>query len=67
MKTTLVLQKWLNSGEIPPAKFYVRNVYGDYIFLHATCLKEARAWAEEHYPQSEVKSSKLAHKLTTRT
>ncbi len=66
MKTTLVLKKWIDSGEIPPAKFYVRNVYGDYIFLHARTMKEARAFAREQYPTLQVESSKLAHKLDKR-
>lgn len=67
MKTTLMLQEWINSGEIPPSKFYVKNLYGDYIFIHAKTLKEAQQFAREQYPTSEVESSKLAHKLMTRT
>ena len=66
MKTTLVLQKWISSGEIPPSKFYVKNIYGDYIFIHAKTLKEAQQFAREQYPTSEVESSKLAHKTMTR-
>lgn len=64
MKTTLVLQKFLDSGEIPPSKFYVKNLYGDYIFIHAKTLKEAQQFAREKYLTSEVESSKLAHSNT---
>ena len=67
MKTTLVLQKFLDNGVVPPSKFYVKNLYGDYIFIHAKTLKEAQQFAREQYPASEVESSKLAHKLMTRT
>lgn len=66
MKTTLVLQKFLDSGVLPPSKFYVKNVYGDYIFLHTDVMKEAQEWALSKYPHSELESSKLAH-FNTRT
>ena len=62
MKTTLVLKKWLEAGEAPPAKFYLTNLYGDYIFLHADYLKEAEGWCEKHYPSTVVMSSLLGHK-----
>lgn len=64
MKTTLVLQEWINSGEIPPSKFYVKNLYGDYIFIHAKTLKEAQQFAREQYPHFKLESSKLAHSNT---
>lgn len=61
MKTTLVLQKFLDSGMAPPSKFYVKNLYGDYIFLHTNILEEAHEWALSKYPHSKLESSKLAH------
>ena len=62
MKTTLVLKKWLEAGETPPAKFYLTNTYGDYIFLHASSLEEAEHWCKKHYPSSLVRSSLFGHK-----
>ena len=64
MKTTLVLKKWLSEGTPPPAKFYLTNMYGDYIFLHASTLHEAKDWAEGNHPSSEVGISLLGHKRT---
>ena len=62
MKTTLVLKKWLEAGEAPPAKFYLTNLYGDYIFLHADSLNDAKEWSAGHHPSSEVGISLLGHK-----
>lgn len=62
MKTTLVLKKWLSEGTQPPAKFYLTNLYGDYIFLHADSLKDAKEWGAKHYPTSKVMSCLLGHK-----
>ena len=62
MKTTLVLKKWLSEGTPPPAKFYLTNLYGDYIFLHADSLNDAREWGAKHHPSSEVGISLLGHK-----
>lgn len=47
---------------LPLSKFYVVTKMGDYVFLHTDDLNHATVFAQEHYKQAVVMSSKWAHK-----
>lgn len=57
----LVLKARLTS--CVPSRWYVENLYGDYIFLcGATSLEEAQAYANRNWYGKQVKSSLIAHR-----